>query len=67
MIDAINKNSDNGSNKRPMLTDPKEFAIIKKVYFSPRTFRSMDREDIDPTERADRSNHRERAKINQSR
>ncbi len=52
------KISDNVDNnmKRPTMNDPKEFAIIRKVYLNHQTFRSTDLQDLDPVERFDRLN-----------
>lgn len=44
-------------NKKPKLTDPEEFAIIKSIYFKDN--RNTE-ENIDPIERLERMNSRER-------
>lgn len=44
-------------NKRPKLTDPAEFALIKQIYFKDnRPFN----EDLDPVERLDRMESKQR-------
>ena len=44
-------NKDDIINRRPKLTDPKEWEIIRKMYFEPAIRRG---DDIDPLERLDR-------------
>ena len=39
-------------NQRPKLTDPKEYALIKDIYFEKDSFRKA----LDPIERLERSN-----------
>ena len=51
-------------DNRPKLTDPKEYAIIKDVYFEKDINRE---EDTDPTERWERMISKQRNKINNSR
>lgn len=55
------------NNPRPKLSDPEEFAIVKKVYFTNRTFRAKDFEDLDPIEKMERFNKRLKNKVQQSR
>ena len=43
-------------NKRPTLNDPTEFALIRSIYFKDRTFD----EQIDPIERLERMESKQR-------
>lgn len=51
-------------NKRPRLDDPEEFAIIRKIYLKDR--RPFN-EDLDPRERLERMEARQRNKFKNSR
>lgn len=51
-------------NKRPRLDDPQEFAIIKQMYF--KNNRPIN-DDLDPLERLERQEAKQRNKQNESR
>lgn len=52
------------SDKRPKLTDPEEFDIIRSIYLKDR--RSIN-SDLDPVERLERMESKQRQKQNESR
>ena len=51
-------------NKRPTLNDPAEFALIKSIYFKES---NPFNEDLDPVERLDRMESKQRNKSKSSR
>ena len=51
-------------NKRAKLTDPKEFAIVREIYFE-KDYR--DKENIDPLEKLERMESKQRNINNNSR
>lgn len=52
--------------KRPKLTDPAEFALIRRIHLDPNIFLEPD-SDLDNDERADRIRARMVAQVNQAR
>ena len=51
-------------NKRPTLNDPEEFALIREMYFD--TSKGF-QEDVEPTERLERMNSKQRNLTNNAR
>ena len=51
-------------NKRPKLSDPEEFAIVRQMYFKDH---NPINDDIDPKERLERMEARQHNKHNESR